>query len=54
MVILVSFLAREVFVGALGILFGVRGADENITELAAHIQHDGLVSLVANRLSLLF
>ncbi|WP_158967643.1 ferrous iron transporter B [Paraglaciecola sp. L3A3] len=40
--ILVSFLAREVFVGALGTLFGIEGADENIAGLAANIQHDGL------------
>lgn len=40
--ILMSFLAREVFVGALGTLFGVSDADENITGLAANIQHDGL------------
>ncbi|MDP5129551.1 MAG: ferrous iron transporter B [Paraglaciecola sp.] len=40
--ILVSFLAREVFVGALGTLFGIEGADENIAGLAANIQSDGL------------
>ena len=40
--ILMSFLAREVFVGALGTLFGMEGADENIAELAANIQQDGL------------
>lgn len=40
--ILMSFLAREVFVGALGTLFGVSNADENIAGLAANIQHDGL------------
>jgi ferrous iron transport protein B len=40
--ILVSFLAREVFVGALGTLFGIDGADENIAGLAANIQNDGL------------
>lgn len=40
--ILVSFLAREVFVGALGTLFGMEGADENIAGLAANIQADGL------------
>lgn len=39
---LVSFLAREVFVGALGTLFGIQGADENIAGLAANIQQDGL------------
>jgi ferrous iron transport protein B len=40
--ILVSFLAREVFIGALGTLFGIQGADENIAGLAANIQQDGL------------
>lgn len=40
--ILVSFLAREVFVGALGTLFGIDGADENIAGLATNIQNDGL------------
>lgn len=40
--ILMSFLAREVFVGALGTLFGIEGADENISGLAANIQQDGL------------
>ena len=40
--ILMSFLAREVFVGALGTLFGMEGADENIAGLAANIQQDGL------------
>ncbi|MDO6693356.1 ferrous iron transporter B [Aliiglaciecola sp. 3_MG-2023] len=40
--ILMSFLAREVFVGTLGTLFGIEGADENIAGLAANIQNDGL------------
>lgn len=40
--ILMSFLAREAFVGALGTLFGIEGADENIAGLAANIQADGL------------
>jgi ferrous iron transport protein B len=40
--ILVSFLAREVFVGALGTLFGIEGAGENIAGLASNIQEDGL------------
>ena len=40
--ILLSFLAREVFVGALGTLFGVSNADENVAGLAANIQQDGL------------
>ena len=40
--ILASFLAREVFVGTLGTLFGIEGADENIESLAWRIQGDGL------------
>ena len=40
--ILLSFLAREVFVGALGTLFGVSNADENVAGLAGNIQQDGL------------
>ena len=40
--ILASFLAREVFVGTLGTLFGIEGADENIEGLAAQIRSDGL------------
>ncbi|MEP7704634.1 ferrous iron transporter B [Paraglaciecola sp. 25GB23A] len=40
--ILVSFLAREVFVGALGTLFGIESADENIAGLAANVEQDGL------------
>ncbi|RUO79977.1 ferrous iron transporter B [Idiomarina tyrosinivorans] len=40
--IIMSFLAREVFVGALGTLFGMAGADDNIAGLAANIQADGL------------
>jgi ferrous iron transport protein B len=40
--ILLSFLAREVFVGALGTLFGVSNADENVAGLAENIQQDGL------------
>lgn len=40
--ILVSFLAREVFVGTLGTLFGIEGADEDIGSLAEKIQSDGL------------
>ncbi len=39
---IMSFLAREVFVGALGTMFGIDGADENIGGLAANIQADGL------------
>ena len=40
--ILMSFLAREVFVGALGTLFGLSGAEENIAGLAENIQQQGL------------
>lgn len=40
--ILMSFLAREVFVGALGTLYGMEGADENISGLAAQILNEGL------------
>ena len=40
--ILMSFLAREVFVGALGTLFGMGDADENIAGLAERVQADGL------------
>lgn len=40
--ILASFVAREVFVGTLGTLFGIEGADENIAGLATQIQNSGL------------
>ncbi len=40
--ILVSFLAREVFVGTLGTFYSIEGADENITGLANQVQADGL------------
>lgn len=40
--IIMSFLAREVFVGALGTLYGMEGADENIAGLASQIMADGL------------
>ncbi|QJR81135.1 ferrous iron transporter B [Alteromonas pelagimontana] len=40
--ILMSFLAREVFVGALGTLFGMAGADEDVVGLAEKVQADGL------------
>ncbi|WP_100644427.1 ferrous iron transporter B [Alteromonas facilis] len=39
--ILVSFLAREVFVGVLGTLFSIENAEENMEGLAAMIQADG-------------
>ena len=40
--ILVSFLAREVFVGTLGTLFGIEGADEHVTGLVESIQASNL------------
>jgi ferrous iron transport protein B len=40
--ILVSFLAREVFVGVLGTMFSIENADENIAGLAENLQADGL------------
>ena len=51
--ILVSFLAREVFVGTLGTLFGIEGADENITGLVENIQASGL-SLASGMALLVF
>ena len=44
--ILSSFLAREVFVGTLGTLYGIESADKNVTPLAQTI-HDGGVSLAS-------
>jgi ferrous iron transport protein B len=40
--ILTSFLAREVFVGTLGTIFGIESADENISSLADQIHASGL------------
>ncbi len=40
--ILTSFLAREVFVGTLGTLFGIEGADENIAGLADSLVASGI------------
>jgi ferrous iron transport protein B len=40
--ILVSFLAREVFVGTLGTLFGIEGAEENVISLSEQVQASGL------------
>ena len=40
--ILTSFLAREVFVGTLGTLFGIEDADENFVSLTQQIQDSGL------------
>ena len=40
--ILSSFLAREVFVGTLGTIFGIEGAEENMLPLVEQIQASGL------------
>lgn len=40
--ILSSFLAREVFVGTLGTIFGIESADEQMTPLVEHIQNSDL------------
>ena len=40
--ILTSFLAREVFVGTLGTIFGIEAADQNMTPLIEHIQSSDL------------
>ncbi|GAB5451409.1 MAG: ferrous iron transport protein B [Halioglobus sp.] len=37
-----SFLAREVFVGTLGTIFGIEGAEENMVPLVDHIQASGM------------
>jgi ferrous iron transport protein B len=49
--ILSSFLAREVFVGTLGAIFGIEGADENFVPLVAQLQAAGLT--VASAFALL-
>ncbi|MEC9282858.1 MAG: ferrous iron transporter B [Bdellovibrionota bacterium] len=40
--IITSFLAREVFVGTLGTMMGIEGADENIAGLADHLVASGI------------
>lgn len=40
--VLTAFLAREVFVGTLGTIFGIEGADENMVPLVEQIQSSGL------------
>src|SRR6056297_18618 len=40
--IFTSFLAREVFVGTLGTIFGIEGAEENMVPLVEHIQASGM------------
>ncbi len=50
--IMTSFLAREVFVGTLGAMFGIEGADENMVPLVDQIQASGLP--LASGVALLF
>ena len=50
--IMTSFLAREVFVGTLGAMFGIEGADENMVPLVDQIQASGLPA--ASGVALLF
>ena len=50
--IMTSFLAREVFVGTLGTMFGIEGADENMVPLVDQIQSSGLP--LASGVALLF
>jgi ferrous iron transport protein B len=50
--IMTSFLAREVFVGTLGTIFGIEGAEENMVPLVEQIQASGLP--VASGVALLF
>jgi len=40
--IMASFLAREVFVGTLGTLFGIEGAQDNVISLSERVQASGL------------
>ena len=40
--VLTSFLAREVFVGTLGTIFGIEGAEDNMVPLVEQIQASGL------------
>jgi ferrous iron transport protein B len=40
--ILSSFLAREVFVGTLGTIFGIESADEHMAPLVEHIHNSGM------------
>lgn len=40
--IIVSFLAREVFVGTLGTLYGIEGSEENIVSLADRVTSSGI------------
>lgn len=49
--ILSSFVAREVFVGTLGTIFGIEGADDNVQGIIDQLQHSGLT--LASGLALL-
>ena len=49
--VLTSFLAREVFVGTLGTMFGIEAAEENMVPLVEQIQASGLT--IASGLALL-
>jgi len=49
--IMTSFLAREVFVGTLGAMFGIEAAEENMVPLVEQIQASGMT--IASGLSLL-
>lgn len=40
--VMTSFLAREVFVGTLGVMFGIEGAEDNMVPLVAQIQGSDL------------
>ncbi|MEM0952871.1 MAG: ferrous iron transporter B [Pseudomonadota bacterium] len=50
--VMTSFLAREVFVGTLGAMFGIEGADENMVPLVTQIQSSELG--IASGVALLF
>lgn len=51
--VLTSFLAREVFVGTLGVMFGIEGADENMVPLVETLQN-GDLSLASGVAMLVF
>ncbi len=50
--VMTSFLAREVFVGTLGAMFGIEGAEDNMVPLVEQIQSSGLET--ASGVALLF
>jgi ferrous iron transport protein B len=51
--VLTSFLAREVFVGTLGVMFGIEGAEENMVPLVETLQN-GDLSLASGVAMLVF